>query len=62
MSGRMTKPNKRPGYPVCICKGNGQIELYDPSAWRRAEWKRIQRIEKEEKAHASQSRNEKICD
>ena len=61
MSGA-TKPNKRPGYPVCICKGNGQIELYDPSAWRRAEWQRIRRIEKEEKARVSKSRNEKICD
>lgn len=50
MSGKTAKPNKRPGYPVCICKSNGQIELYDPSAWRRAEWERIRKIEKEEKA------------
>lgn len=61
MSGA-TKPNKRPGYPVCICKGNGQIELYDPSAWRRAEWQRIRRIEKEEKARVAESRNKKVCD
>lgn len=45
------KVNKRPGYPVCICKSNGQIELYDPSTWRRAEWKRIRKIEMEEKKH-----------
>lgn len=61
MSGA-TKPNKRPGYPVCICKGNGEIELYDPSAWRRAEWKRIRQIEKEEKARVAESRNKKVCD
>lgn len=61
MSGA-TKPNKRPGYPVCICKGNGEIELYDPSAWRRAEWQRIRRIEKEEKARVAESRNKKFCD
>lgn len=43
------KANKRPGFIVCTCDRNGKIELYDPAAWRRAEYKRIRAIEKKER-------------
>lgn len=44
----MRKINKRPGYPVCIYN-DGRYELYDPSAWRRAEWQRIKKQEEQER-------------
>lgn len=49
------KVNPRPGYPVCVCEKNGRITLHDPSAWRRAEYRRIHKTELEGKTWKEKS-------
>nr|DAP32608.1 MAG TPA: hydrogenase formation family protein [Caudoviricetes sp.] len=50
------KVNPRPGCPVCVCEKNGKITLYDPSAWRRAEYRRIHKDELEGKTWQEKSK------
>lgn len=50
------KANPRPGCPVCVCEKNGKITLHDPSAWRRAEYRRIHKDELEDKTWQEKSK------
>lgn len=50
------KANPCPGCPVCVCEKNGKIMLYDPSAWRRAEYRRIHKDELEDETWQEKSK------